>query len=70
MNWKPHTEHPKHAPQAVLIAVADGEGGYLLLSDLHLWNGSSFVSEETGKPNTQAEFWWLSEIDVLEGLPA
>ena len=60
MNWKPHTEHPDHAPESVLIA------GYDILAELYIWNGSNFLNEVTGFPvNPDIQFWWILESELL-----
>lgn len=70
MNWKPHTELPACRPQSMLIACTIDGGEPFLLPYLYIWNGVKFISEETGKPIRPAEFWWMPESEVLEGLPA
>lgn len=69
MNWKPHTERPDRAPTSVLIASTDDEGGYFLLPELYSWNGAEFRDEDADEPPCVEVFWWISESDVLEGLP-
>lgn len=67
MNWKPHTEHPDHAPASVVIAAH--HEGWPYIHGLYLWNGKSFRDEETDRKPSINEFYWVLESEVLEGLP-
>lgn len=69
MNWKPHTEQPGRAPQSVLIALIDEDGGYFLTTGIYLWSGDFFRDEATGVAPCHDVFWWIPESELLEGLP-
>ena len=69
MNWRPHTQHPEHAPQTVLIALRDEDGVFFLRTGIYLWSGDFFRDEATGIVPGPAVFWWIPESEVLQGLP-
>lgn len=68
MNWKPHTDHPcTRVP--VLLAAADEVCGGYLIDWIFTWDGANFRHEDTAGLPPHDEFWWVPEIEVLEGLP-
>lgn len=75
--WQPHTRRPS-GPEMAVIAIrppvefADDADGPLLLAELYRWDErwQCWMSEGSGLKIHHAVFWWMSETDVLQGLPS
>lgn len=68
--WRPQTEAPPSADcVSAVMAYPDPDTGWVLADELHLWDGTAWAGERSGRA-PGADWWWAPEPDLVAPLNA